>query len=98
MRHRDQEGADSFDALTQAIDGLRNTALKVQAVGSADVVAAIRTLDDSVGAYFVSALDGGVFRAARFNEFFDQFMKAATDLLKLMRIDLEIDRVYTAKA
>jgi hypothetical protein len=94
MRARDQEGADSFDALTTAIDGLRSTTYKVRAVGSENVVTAIEALDLSVGEYFFSILDEHGFVAARFDEFFEGFKNGTSALLRIMRSDLEIDRVY----
>lgn len=97
MRDRDQESADSISALSEAIDGLRNTTLKLRAVGSEGVVSAIEALDGGVGDYFAASFEDGVFKAARYNQFFQSFEEGAATLLVSIRTDLEIDRVYTVK-
>lgn len=99
MRSRDQEGAASFEALDQAIDDLRNTTLKVRAVGSDGVSAAIDEVDTIVGEYFMSAFEEGpVFKADRFEKFFASYLETCDKLVRLIRVDLEIDRVYLPKS
>lgn len=98
MRERDRAAAASFGELDAAIDELRNSTLKVRAVGSEAVSAAMSTLDETVGGYFKASFeDGPVFKADRFNVFFEMYHERSTKLIMSMRVDLEIDRVYIPK-
>jgi hypothetical protein len=95
MRERDKAGAVSFNRLDAAIDELRNTTLKVRAVGSERVSSAMDALDRTVGAYFMEAFaEIPTFKADRFRVFFDSYTEQSTALVGLMRRDLEIDRIY----
>lgn len=98
MRNRDAKSAESVQALMKAADDLGRLALRVSAVGSETVLAAMDDLDASVTAYMAGFISDEMFRAARYNDFRIEYLTKLDVLAARVRADLEIDRVYKPRS
>lgn len=98
MRRRDEDAGRAFESLNLAMDGLRIALLRARAVGSLKVSESVVRLEKRVGTYFVDvSKELPKFKGNTFRVFLDDSDVLVDELVADIRVDLEVDAIYTLR-
>jgi gas vesicle protein len=101
MRQRDQAGVAAFNQVFANMRAVHRVAIKVSAVGSPRVRAAISQVNAAVDEYMDELgrqmNSDGIFRGAAAAAFAENYERVSDDLSAAIRADLDIDRIVNER-